>query len=475
VTVESEKWVRIEWPSGFPRTLEEVAHDAGWQVRYQGETAFVRLEEHEDHREVRVFRAHRLGDVGSRYLDLERLASWTHPPHRVSISPTAIVSELERRQRGSFPVRLSGLRLGFSLAPAEKLPELVAGSLAKDLPELHGSVLYAVEVDHRLYHRQIAVARNLVRAVRDPTLLQRGQTDSTVLEGGIGLASSDLLGGAAMLLPALAATSPGQQGVLASRLAGSLVVLFPEVMLSPPDGDPASIADVLRPQFLSLPRTDLPQIPATASDSEAFLRWWIRRWNVVLGEMVDPATHRQRETFDPVVMLGRYHTLLRFLACVQQILVSTAQNEFMRMTLLFEAMDLAKGLGLGGDDRLAVPSRAQRDLVQLRSNLAGDPDVSQIVMPRCEGAVRALVDLRAGFVEHAGDADERVRSVIRALRNAKHGLGTGEGLADMLTLMEHRADFSPNLADLGWFWLIRMLTAHHWTTPASRPAEEGSE
>jgi hypothetical protein len=29
VTVESEKWVRIEWPSGFPRTLEEVAHDAG--------------------------------------------------------------------------------------------------------------------------------------------------------------------------------------------------------------------------------------------------------------------------------------------------------------------------------------------------------------------------------------------------------------------------------------------------------------
>lgn len=83
MTVESDKWVRVDWPSAFPRPLEEVAHEAGWQLQHQGDGAFVRLEEHGDGREIRVFRAHRLGSVGSRYLDLRLLASWTNPIHRV--------------------------------------------------------------------------------------------------------------------------------------------------------------------------------------------------------------------------------------------------------------------------------------------------------------------------------------------------------------------------------------------------------
>jgi hypothetical protein len=465
-----DKWVEIEWPAEFPSSLEVIAERAGWNVRLTqaGETQ-VRLREHGDGRRVRVLRIERLGEIGSPYLRLDRLAAWVQTPIDAQTADR-LPAELTRRREGSLPVRLSALRLAFSLTPTDQLPTAIPLLFETHLPELRGSVLYAIEPDERLLYRQIAVARNVLKARRDAELLNQGRTDPTKLEGGLGIQSSDFLGGAALVMPALAAISPIQLGITASRQTGCLVVLFPDGIVSPASINPKSIAELVQPHFLVSPRTDLPQLPSgPIEDAEAFLRWWIRRLNVVLGELVDPATHRSGASFDPNLMLGRFYTLLRLLASVQQTLVSTGTAEFVRMSMLFESMDLAEFLGLGDNVRLATPHRAQRDLWELRQTLRDEPEVAAIVMPRCEAAVKALVDLRTGFrgstAPPPAKIDDRVRAVVRALRNAKHGLGVGEGSEDLLTLIEHTDAVSPNLADLGWLCLVRLLASHHWTRP----------
>jgi hypothetical protein len=180
-----DKWVAIEWPAEFPSSLEVIAERAGWNVRLTqaGETQ-VRLREHGDGRRVRVLRIERLGEIGSPYLRLDRLAAWVQTPIDAQTADR-LPAELTRRREGSLPVRLSALRLAFSLTPTDQLPTAIPLLFETHLPELRGSVLYAIEPDERLLYRQIAVARNVLKARRDAELLNQGRTDPTKLEGGL--------------------------------------------------------------------------------------------------------------------------------------------------------------------------------------------------------------------------------------------------------------------------------------------------
>ena len=108
-------------------------------------------------------------------------------------------------------------------------------------------------------------------------------------------------------------------------------------------------------------------------------------------------------------------------------LEETGSNDFVRTALMFDALDLLDdlGAGLGRRDRLTTPGQAERDLGKVRRALQGSGAVRRIVLPRCERAVNALLELRGGFAGGTSGAsiDGRVFALLQALRNAGHGLG----------------------------------------------------
>lgn len=144
------------------------------------------------------------------------------------------------------------------------------------------------------------------------------------------------------------------------------------------------------------------------------------------------------------------------------------------MELLFEALDLLGGLGCGlGDwERLTNPRLVGDDLERLSAYLANQEAVARIVLPRCELGVESLKNLRLGFASRArtvqddGNIDRSVSGLLRAMRNAGHGLGSEPRTKkSLLALMEHRSDVPPQLPDLAWFHLMRMLCFGHWRRP----------
>jgi len=213
---------------------------------------------------------------------------------------------------------------------------------------------------------------------------------------------------------------------------------------------------------------------AESGDSETFLEWWIDRWNAALGELCDPATHRSPDgTFDPALMLGRFFTHHRLLACVQGILADTGRNDFSRMELLFESLDLIEGLGCGLGDwsRLANPGKVERDFARIVQFLEPNDEVGRVVLPRCERAIEALQELRAGFRGPRShdigqdEMDREVSGLLRAMRNAGHGLSGNRSRNSLLALMSHRSELSPDLPNLAWLHLIRLLCFGHWRRP----------
>jgi hypothetical protein len=205
-------------------------------------------------------------------------------------------------------------------------------------------------------------------------------------------------------------------------------------------------------------------------DAKAFLTWWIQQWNQLLGQLIDPAIHfwAPDPTFSPQLMVGRFLSLLRMLACLQEILVSTARSEFLRMMMLFDVLDMMKGLGggMGGYDRCADPRLVTKDLTKLEREITMEsPAAANVALARCRTALDALCALRDGFVVAPADVDVEVRHLVQELRNARHGFDKqGASNQAMKAFFGHRLDVSPDLADLAWLHMLRMLRTAKWQT-----------
>lgn len=461
----------------MPRTLWDIAPQLGLRVRDHGDGPRISLTAREEGGAPVTLRHSRVpGLIGNGLLPLDALTSWAQPPVDLPLAQDEIARRLAA---GRLVDRLSALQLAFSVEPESSLPALVNGYLMDRLRELAGGTMHIVGCSHELYISQIAFARLLIRAESFPGLIDKATAEAQLLEGGIGLMSSDAVGGGIYLVPAVSATSPIQLGAVAHRGAGGIVLLFPEPIRSPEDRYALNLADLHRPHFFTVPRQGLTVIGrAQPGDAQVFLSWWIEQWNRVLAELLDPSTHRAIDgTFDPYLMLGRFLTHQRLLACVQSILVDSGREEFTRMELLFEALDLMEGLGGGirSWDQLATPSTVELELERLKSALLPHPEVAHVVMERCERGVEALGALRDGFRDNqsrdAAAIDHGVRDLLRALRNGGHGLGRGSRSQDALvTLMGHRADVSPDLPELVWFHLVRMLCFARWAPRNPRPS-----
>lgn len=464
-------WVPINWPSSMPRTIWEVAAERDLLVRDHGDGPRIALAARKDKQRPTTLHAHRVvGTIGTKPLPLEHLRSWEQPP----ITVREVQNELERRlQSGGFVDRLAAFQLGFSVEPQESLPQFANDFLRDHLPEVHGGIAYSVECDTATYISQVSICRTLIRDDAFTGITAHAATNPTLLEGGMGMMSNDGVGGANYLMPAVSAVSPVQLGLVAHRGRGSLVVLFAKPIRSPEDRSPKSIADLHQAHYFTEPRRQLSTVIGRARDNDGlpFITWWIEKWNRVLSELLDPSTHKDDNGFfDPYLMLGRFLTHQRLLACLQSILVNTGMEEFARMELFFEALDLLEGLDgkIGSWHDLTSPSIVKRQMMRLKRELATHPAVERVVLARCELGVEALDALGSGFRDEkarprAVDIDNGVFDFLRALRNAGHGLRGGDRSKDAIkNLSGHVARVSPDLPDLIWFHTLRMLCFASW-------------
>lgn len=470
--VPPDPWIAVDWPPAMPRSLKEVAADAGWEVRERDGQQEVCLREHLEGRPVTPFRIITVaGRIGEGDLHLDRMNSWIAQEEAPKWVETVTAIVEARKGALELATRLSALRLLVSVSAPVALPGLVNAFLRDHLPELHGGSALIVETDQRLFHRQIAVARTLYRAAATPDVIAKGLKDPEALVGGMGLQPSDSLGGASMILPALSALSPNQLGSLATHASGTLVLLFPDPIVDPADALPRTLPELLRPSALGSPRMDVKyETDTVPPDAKMFLTWWIQGWNELLGQFMDPAIHfwPPNPAFSPQLMVGRFLSMLRMLACLQEILVSTARNEFLRMMMLFDVLDMMKGLGggMGGYDRNADPRQAKKDLIDIETAVTSQSrEAANIVLPRCRSGVDALTALRDGFVVAPADVDVEVRHLVQQLRNARHGFDKQSASDEaMKVFFTHRMDVSPDLADLAWLHMVRMLCYAKWQT-----------
>ena len=478
------RWVKIEWPDEMPRSVWEVGPDVGLMVRDYGDGPVISLKEPLGVGGFLPLRFRTVGGtIGDAPLDLADLATWDQPLQTPAFVQYGQAEVQRRLEDGSFASRISALQLAFSMAPAGDLMDLVNGYLTDRFPELAGGSVLIVEAPRLKHGSLFSFCRGIIRAKQFPGVTQRAIAEPSLFEGGMGLESGDVLGGASYLLPAVSATSPSYLGAVAHRGSGSLILAFENPIRSPEDRRPVSLADVHQPHYFTEPRTGLTVLGrAQAGDSATFIAWWIDRWNGLLSELFDPVTHRRSDrTFDPYLMIGRYFTIQRLLACVQSILVNAGLEEFTRMELFFESLDLMDGLGwhIGDWKSMTTPSTVANALVRLKSELVGYDAVERVVMDRCERGVEALLALRDGFrdgVDRNEDATDRaVFAFLRGLRNAGHGLnGSADSIKALVDLMRHKASVPPDLPELIWFHLVRALCVATWDRQRYIDRERGT-
>ena len=463
-SADASHWIGINWPQSWRRGLRDIAAEAGWQIRETDDGPQVCLEQHYRRQEVVVLRSH-WQSIGSAPLSLGPLVAIASGPAPRWDSGW-VQGEITRLRQSAEPGdHVAAVRYAFIFAPRPELPALVNGILG-DCPELQGGAANVVSVDEGLYYRQDTLASILVREALDPGTTIRNLGEPAP-RGGSGLHSLNFFGAGVYLMPVAAAMCPGWLGFVGNCDAGSVVFLYPHAWW-PEQAKPHSMVDAQMPWFFTTPRSGFATPEFTLSDVKAFIEWWIGHWNHVLGELVDPSTHPDvRGLFDPYLMLGRCATLERMLTTVHCILEETGSNDFVRTALMFDALDLLDdlGAGLGRWNRLVSPAQAERDLGKVRRALQDSDAVRRIVLPRCQRAVNALLELRQGFAGGASGAgiDGRVFALLQALRNAGHGLGRNQRSREQLiTLMTHDARVSSDLADLAWFHLVRLMLFGGW-------------
>lgn len=299
----------------------------------------------------------------------------------------------------------------------------------------------------------------------------------------MGLVSADVLGAGSYLLLGVSATNPSPLGLVARRGAGSMMLAFPQPMSDDNGLGPNALLDLAQPQFFTVPRA-APAVVGRArqGDADVFLPWWLDKWNRLLSELLDPATHRRPDgRFDPLLMLGRWLTVQRLVANVQAILTGPRLAEMARVELLFESLDLLHTLGwhLGSWDQLADPAFAEDQMKRLREEVASTPEVERVLIERCQRGADALVELRTGFRDGVtrgpDETNHSVHDFLRALRNAGHGFDRSRKSRECLvTLMGHHAYLHPDLPELAWLYLVSGLCFGTWRPGERRRAGRDS-
>jgi hypothetical protein len=212
----------------------------------------------------------------------------------------------------------------------------------------------------------------------------------------------------------------------------------------------------------------------------------------MLSVVLDPGQYEEANgDHDSAQHLGSVLSLDRLFACVTALLVASRRDEFVRKTLLFEALDIVDGLTRRSGDYSYLLSyvRCAEVLSKLQAELP--LEVQRLVLPRCAAAVDALLDVVGGFFITERNIDDLGLNVaerkgtrriswttviyryLRMLRNGAHSFRdvlNDEAAVSMMSA--HTGRLAPELADIAYLHLVDLLVHPSQLAPRSWPHPE---
>lgn len=348
------------------------------------------------------------------------------------------------------------------------------GPIAQQLPK---SSLWTVTIDPVIHARK-TVIRALVADADAPELLHQSGDQVRGLEVSTGLYSSEGMGFGTLLETPLLAWAPGLFGMVATRAAGLIVMLFGQVEAgrSDPRTGPDALIDLYRPLHLSSPVADNATFQRpVASHIEELLAWWCERLNATFNVLLDPARYQKAGLYDAIDHHGELLTFDRLVAVVNAILVgSRRREEFTRRLMFFEALDILEGYRLGSYRRLLDEDFLNFTLDEVRKRIP--KSIRPFLIPRCEVAIQAVkrtsqawgitervtakglvVNIDTG--QKVWPLSQAVGEYIRLVRNAGHSFRESlEEKEKRSLLVSHTGRLEPEISDVAFLYFLRLVT-----------------
>lgn len=486
-------WARIRIPAQFAGGADTLRSRAKWQLRQvRGDIWAVCTEESYKKVPFNPVRAELIvratgAAVNTAYDPLTRLPLQTPASDSVWNQVAPEVGKLIDRLPDTLSVHdqvdfwdAYGLVLTVCPTPivameAQKMFNLIA----KGLPE---ASMWLIRVDDRVFSRQAAI-RALFATDHAPELLAR--TPEELLNGfpaARGLSSPDGLGAKNLWTSALMVQAPWLLGTGTARYGGGVATLFGTALAGRRASANAEPIQRDRPHFLETPTPSTEARPQVSpAKVESFLTWWVDRVGRLMALVLDPVqfVNDSRE-HDAAAQLGLLLSLDRLFACLQGVLYGSRRDDFTRMVLMFDAVDLLEGMGLDGGKRekLISHKRLSTAIEELSEQLP--PAVAELVLPRCSTAVAALKAVESGFYlrERINDEgliavtnkrggtdhlamDRAVAQYLGVVRNSTHSFAqTVETNPHALSLLAaHDGQLDAAMADIVLLHVVRIL--HH--------------
>ncbi|HUW77501.1 MAG TPA: hypothetical protein VMV52_01975 [Candidatus Nanopelagicaceae bacterium] len=221
---------------------------------------------------------------------------------------------------------------------------------------------------------------------------------------------------------------------------------------------------------------------------EEFLRWWTRHVSELLWLVTNPTRFVDATgTYSPNEHLGTVLTVERIFVTAVEIMRLRTRDEVLRKILLFQLLDLLEGHGMGNFvDNLHHDK--QRALWSAMKPGLPEP-VTRAIEPVIDGAFQALksieeefwrpsartaeghllIDKKEGVGQEAIEINRARGEYIKVFRNSHHGFkDIANNPRNLSYLASHTGSLDDRLADLAWWYLIRLLNNPESLFPWSR-------
>jgi hypothetical protein len=207
------------------------------------------------------------------------------------------------------------------------------------------------------------------------------------------------------------------------------------------------------------------------------LRWWTEQLSQLLWLVTNPTRFvDETGTYSPSEHLGTVLTVERIFVTAVEIMRLRTKDEVLRKILLFQLLDLLEGHGMGNFVGNLHHDKQRALWLAMKPGLP-EPVICAIE-PVIDGAFQALSSIEEGFWRPSGRTAEgyllinkkegagqeaieinRARGeYIKVLRNSHHGFkDIANNPRNLSYLASHTGSLDDRLADLAWWYLIRIM------------------